>query len=140
MERNNAMKAIAPTLLALTVATLAAGGAHADVTVVFTGQVIGPVAELTPQERAWFHQRWQELPPDEREMLRRKLRQDLPDTPPEVRQKRREELMERMDGKREIRRQRERDQYEVEQGYGQGYGTRPWPAPVGNDDRNRGRR
>lgn len=134
------MKTIAQILLPVTLAVMAAGAAQADVTIVFTGQVIGPVAELTPQERAWFRQRWQELPPEEREALRRKLRQDWTDVPPEVRQKQRLELMEKMDGKRDVRRLRERDQYELKEGYGQGYGTRPWQTPATNDDRERGRR
>jgi len=134
------MKATARKLIFTLLAMLATGGALAD-TGIFTGQRVGPVAELSPEERIWFRQQWNRLPPEERELMRRQLQEKWRDLPPEARQKPREELMERMRGQREEPppRPRRPGLAPPEDGYGQGYGTRRWEEP-GWEDAPRRRR
>ncbi|TCJ16340.1 hypothetical protein EZJ19_05420 [Parasulfuritortus cantonensis] len=90
---------------------------------VFSGQVIGPVADWGSDERARFRNQWEQLPPDQREAMRYQLRQEWDNLPPEARQKRRNELMNRMEERQGGRRPEAQDD---DSGYGQGYGTRPW--------------
>jgi hypothetical protein len=113
-------------LILAAVAMLAAGAAMAHDRNTFAGQpfnsvTIGPVAELTSDDRARFRERWREMPPEKREVIRDRLRQDWQGLPPEDRQKRRQELMERMRdrGDRPSPARDRRDE-----GFGQGYGTR----------------
>lgn len=126
-------------LIVATLAIVAAGPAAADDYGVFTGKYIGPVAELSAEERAWFHSRWQQMPPEARDAMRRKLREEWRETPPEERQKHRQELVDRL-------RDRPgpfppRPGWKVpEEGYGQGYETREWEYPEKGSGPGRGRR
>jgi hypothetical protein len=131
------MTATTRKLILTALAVLATGSALADPMPVFSGRYIGPVAELSAEERARFRDRWQQLPAEEREAMRRKLRQDWEAMPPEARQQQRRELMNKLEERRDRRGQSSQDDYEA--GYGQGYGTR---LPDGMDfgDRGRGRR
>jgi hypothetical protein len=115
---------LANKLLFVTAAMLAAGSAIANDRNVFVGRPVAVVAELTPEERAWFREHWREMPPEQREALRNRLRQEWQSLPPEERQKRREQLLERMRERRDAGTHGPgwRD---FDQGYGQGYGTRP---------------
>jgi len=121
MERSYAMH-ITHKLILITVTILATGTAAASGPGIFTGQSIGPVAELSPDERARFRERWQEMPPEQRDAVRNRLRQGWRDLPPEQRQARRQNLIERGPDRGNAppagRDRRDR-------GYGQGYGTRP---------------
>ena len=118
------MKRIIP----FAVAVLIAGTAFADDSVFLRGQTIGPVAELTPAERAKFREHWNSLPPDQRAALRSKLRQEWQGLPPEERQQAGQQLLEQM-------RYRQNGPGGAspaqggwpggDRGYGQGYGTRP---------------
>lgn len=133
------MNPVARSLILTAFAVLAAGPAAADRGAVYADGRIGPVAELSPEERVWFQERWQELSPREREQMRRTLRREWSDLPPEARQKRREVLMKGLEERRETRSRRERDDHEPEEGYGQGYGTRDWDDHEAAGNR-RGRR
>lgn len=133
------MNATARKLILTALAVLATGVAMADEYTVFSGRTIGPVAELSAEERAWFRDRWQRLPSGERENLRRKLLQEWADLPPEERQRRRQELMNKLEERQEQRWERGIERSMPETGYGQGYGTRPWDNGM-NDVRHRGRR
>lgn len=130
------MNATTRKLILTALAVLASGTAFAGERPFFTGQYIGPVAELSAEERARFRDRWQQLPADERDAMRRQLRQDWDNVPPEARQQRRKELMYRLEERRD---QRHKNQDGANDGYGQGYGTRFWGEP-NNDDGRRGRR
>lgn len=131
------MNATPRKLILTALAVLATGSAFADNNgSAFGGRVIGPVAELSEQERAWLRERWQRLPPEERASLRHELRQNWDDTPPEARQKRRQELKNRLEDSRVRRSQYEEDD---NGGYGRGYGSRDDREP-GYDSRSRGGR
>lgn len=124
------MTATARKLILTALALLATGTAVADELGVFTGRILGPVVELSAEERAMFRDRWQQLPADQREVMRNKLRQDWADQPPEVRQQHRRELLNKLEQKRNQRWPQGQDSNESEPGYGQGYGTRPWDGPT----------
>lgn len=112
-----------PQKLILAVLTaLAAGTALADGRAVPAASPIGPLAELTPDERALFRERWREMSPEQRDAVRNRLRQEWQGLPPEQRQQRSQEIFERMRG-RQLNGQGQ-DQT-GDRGYGQGYGTRP---------------
>ena len=83
-------------LVFLIVAVAASGTAMAGNHRIFTGQTIGPVAELTSNERAWFQARWREMSPAQREAIRVRLRQEWRGLSPEQRQLRGQELIERL--------------------------------------------
>jgi predicted Fe-S protein YdhL (DUF1289 family) len=121
MERSHAMHLTQKLILA-TAAMLAAGTAMADGPGTFSGQSIGPVAELTPDERARFRERWREMPPEQREAVRDRLRQNWQNLPPEERQKRRQELIEH--AHESGNEPPPRDRHKRDEGFGQGYGTR----------------
>jgi hypothetical protein len=114
---------------------LATGSALADDSRVFSGRTLGPVAELSQEERAWLRERWQRLPANERDSLRRELRDTWDEVPPEARQQRRKLLKERLEEHRDRRHQSE-DNNRHDDGYGRGYGSRPNEY----DDRRDGRR
>lgn len=126
------------SLIAL-LALLATGIAQADEERVFSGQRIGPVAELSPEERTWFRQQWNQLPPGERESLRQKLRDNGRDLPPEERQGRRREIIERMREQTDAPPPRppQPDWATPDDGYGQGYGTRRDPREWDDAPRRR---
>ncbi len=109
-------------LILATAVMLAAGTAMANERGAFSGPSVGPVAELTPDERARFRERWQEMPPEQREAVRDRLRQDWQKLPPEERQNRRQELMERRNDRGDG--PSPRDRRKRDEGFGQGYGTR----------------
>lgn len=134
------MKATARKLIFTLLASLAAGGAVADI-VIFTGQRIGPVAELSPEERIQFRQQWNQLPPERRELLRRKLQEKWQDLPPEQRQQQRQELMDRLRIQRDAPPPRppRPDLVAPEDGYGQGFGTRRGEQPEWDDSPRRRR-
>jgi hypothetical protein len=127
-----------------------AGSAAADGRTVFADRYLGPMAELSAEEQAWFRSHWQQMSPDEREAVRRKLRKEWRDTPPEQRHRQREELVDRIrdqgdTGNRPAnnRGPERRGGYGnygwgmPDGGYGQGYENRNWEYP---DDGGRGRR
>ncbi len=125
-------------LLLVTCAIVASGSAAASDYGVFTGKYIGPLAELSAEERAWFHSHWQQMSPEERDAVRRKLRREWRDTPPEERQKHRQELADRLRGRPGFVpppgpgwKARQED------GYGQGYETREWDYRGGERGRDR---
>lgn len=115
-------------LIPIAVAVLIAGTAFADDSVFLRGQTIGPVAELTPAERAKFREHWNTLPPEQRAAIRSKLRQEWQGLPPEERQQTGQQLLEQM-------RYRQNGPGGLspgqgggpgdDRGFGQGYGTRP---------------
>lgn len=113
---------------------LATGSALADDSRVFGDRPLGPVAELSPDERAWLRERWQRLPPEDRESLRRELREKWDELPPEERQQRRKELKNKLEERHDRRHSQDDDRRE--EGYGRGYGSRPYEY----DDRHGGRR
>lgn len=117
------MNATARKLILTALAVLATGSAAADDRSVFTGATLGPVAELSAEERARLRERWQRMPSEDRDAMRRQLREEWAEVPPEARQQRRQELLERLD-RQEERQGRRDDRRESEAGYGQGYGTR----------------
>ncbi len=114
---------ITQKLILLTAAMLVTGEALANGPGGFSGHAIGPVAELTPDERARFRERWQEMPPGQRDAVRNRLRQDWHSLPPEERQKRRQDLIERGPDRGNPP-PSGRDRNDRDRGYGQGYGTR----------------
>jgi hypothetical protein len=122
MERRYAMHIIQKLIL-VTFTMLAAGAAMANDPGAFLGQSIGPVAELTPDERARFRERWREMPPDQRDAVRDRLRQDWQNLPPEERQRRRQDLMGPMRDHGDAAQPGHGRHYRDE-GFGQGYGTR----------------
>ena len=121
------MNTTARRLILTALTALAAGGALADQ----PGRLFGPLAELSAQERAQLRDRWQRLPAEEREAVRRDLNQRWPEMPPEARQQERRQLLDRLEERRDPRNQREQERYEQRDGYGQGYGTRPWDESNG---------
>lgn len=134
------MKATARKLILTVLAVLASGAAAASDHSVFTGRSIGPMAELSSEERAWFRDNWQRLPAEDREAVRRKLRQEWADLPPEVRQRRMQELANKVEEKRKETWQREQERDDRETGFGQGFDSRPWGAQDMGGARQRGRR
>lgn len=128
------MNATTRKLILTALAALAVGNAWAGDFPVFTGQTIGPVAELSAEERARFRDRWQQLPANERDAVRRQLRQEWDTMPPEARPQQRRELMQRLEKWPDRRGQNPDD---ADNGYGQGYGSRYWVPP--NNDGRRGR-
>lgn len=105
-------------LILAVLTALAAGTALADGR---AASPIGPLAELTPDQRALFRERWREMSPEQRDAVRNKLRQEWQGLPPEQRQQRSQEVFERMHGRQLDGQGRDGSR---DQGYGQGYGTR----------------
>lgn len=90
------------------------------------------LAELSPEQRAEFRQKWQSLPPKEREALLRKLKQQWREVPPEERQKQRVELIQRMRGtgsSSEGGQEQERLMERPDDGFGLGFEARQWERP-----------
>lgn len=131
------MNATTRKLILTALAILATGSAFAGDQFFLSGQTIGPVAELSAEERARFRDRWQQLPADERDAVRRQLRREWDTVPPEARPQQRRELMQRLERQPDPRGP---SQSGYDDGYGQGYGTRPWDAPNNHGDGRRGRR
>lgn len=124
-------------LLVLALAASGCGGALAREPVYF-GPAIGPVAEASAEERAWFRERWRQMPVEERDAMRRKLQQEWSNLPPEARQEHRQKLFDQLEERRERVVPRFDLRPDEESGYGQGFGTRIWRG--GEDESRRGRR
>ncbi|HEX8980623.1 MAG TPA: DUF3106 domain-containing protein [Parasulfuritortus sp.] len=115
-----------PILIAI--AVLIAGTAFADDQVFRSGPTIGPLAELTPAERAKFREHWNSLPPEQRAAIRNKLREEWQGLPPEQRQQTGQQLLEQMHYRQAGPGAPSPGQggwSGGDRGYGQGYGTRP---------------
>lgn len=128
------------------VAVFGTGPAAAGGDAVFGERYIGPMAELSIEEQAWFRNNWQQMSPQEREAVRRQFRQEWRETPPEQRHKHREEWLGGIGASganagaaMRAPTKRGHGWGAPEGGYGQGYENRQWTGYPDNGSGGTGR-